>query len=157
MKLARDGILQRIISPFNKDNCNEYHYDLTLDNEFIKYNHYKREATPIIIIEDDQQFELRPGDFVLAQTKEKVDVPSDMLGMLFSKSSWARTGLMMQSGLVHAGFKGHITLEFSNPTTYIIELIPGKQIAQILFSYINNINAIDSKYYGQERPNLPRI
>ena len=151
MKTVQIGIMKKIISPYNKENCKGYHYDLTLDNEFVKYNHYKKESTPIPV-SDGEEFELRPGDFVLAQTKEKVDVPNDILGMLFGTSSWARTGLLMQTGLIHAGFHGRITLEFSNPTNFIISLSPGDKIAQILFCYINNIGGIDSKYMGQGIP-----
>lgn len=81
-------------------------------------------------------FLLRPGQFILAETKEKFNLPLNISSEYKLKSSMARIGLEhLNSGWCDAGWTGSVlTLEFRNLTTFHeIELMMGDKIGQMVF------------------------
>jgi len=79
---------------------------------------------------------LRPGQFILAHTIEKFNLPLNISAEYKLKSSMARIGLEhLNAGWCDAGWTGSVlTLEFRNLTTFHeIELLPGDKIGQIIF------------------------
>ncbi len=80
------------------------------------------------------EFILKPGDFVLAVTKEYFYFGPTLHGMLQGKSSWARVGLYVESaGLFDSGFEGIAVIEFTNQGKAPLRLISGQPIAQMIF------------------------
>ena len=61
-------------------------------------------------------YRLKPGEFVLAQTLERVRIPSDLVGLVEGRSSWARVGITIHvtAPKIDPGFDGTITLEMAN-------------------------------------------
>lgn len=61
-------------------------------------------------------FELEPGQFVLAQTLERVHMPDSLVGFVEGRSSYARIGVTVHltAPKIDPGFNGHITLEMAN-------------------------------------------
>lgn len=77
---------------------------------------------------------IEPGEFVLATTKEYIEIPTDAAAFVQGRSSIGRIGLTVQNaGFVDPGFHGHITLELVNESGCHIELIPGYPVAQLVF------------------------
>ena len=70
-------------------------------------------------------FVLEPSEFVLAQTHETVTMPSDLVGLIEGRSSWARVGVgvHMTAPKIDPGFEGTITLEISNVGKMKVELV----------------------------------
>ena len=66
-------------------------------------------------IEADE-FRLKPGGFVLAQTLERVRIPEDLAGFVEGRSSWARVGVSIHvtAPKIDPGFDAQITLEMFN-------------------------------------------
>ncbi len=66
--------------------------------------------------EDQDDFLLNPGSFVLAQTLEKIYIPPDLVGMVEGRSSWARVGVTVHvtAPKIDPGFNAQITLEMAN-------------------------------------------
>jgi len=79
---------------------------------------------------------LKPGEFVLGQTDESIEIDNSLVGRLDGKSTLGRIGLMVHctAGLVDPGWNGHLTLELSNIGPVDIILRPGMPIAQIGFT-----------------------
>jgi dCTP deaminase len=73
------------------------------------------------------------GQFVLASTVERFDMPNDVLGQVCDKSTWARRGLAAQNTIVEPGWRGFLTLELTNHSTEAIAPRAGDPIAQIIF------------------------
>lgn len=91
---------------------------------------------------------LRPGDFVLATTKEYFYFPVNMHGVLQGKSSWARLGLYVESaGLFDSGFEGEGVIELTNQSCSPLALDAGKPIAQMIF--IRNLPV--KRPYGKKK------
>lgn len=61
-------------------------------------------------------FRLKPGEFVLAQTLERIRIPEDLVGFVEGRSSWARAGITIHvtAPKIDPGFDGKVTLEMVN-------------------------------------------
>ncbi len=69
---------------------------------------------------------LRPGDFVLVPTYEKVTIPDNLIGLIEGRSTYARLGLSMHQTApwIQPGWRGTIILEIRNSGPLTIELTP---------------------------------
>lgn len=100
-------------------------------------------------------FRLRPGQFILAETMEKFNLPLWLSSEYKLKSSMARIGLEhLNAGWCDAGWNGSVlTLEFRNLTTYHeIELVYGDKIGQMVFFKHNEVE-YDNSYAARGRYN----
>lgn len=61
----------------------------------------------------DDIVELSPGNFYLGWTNEMVNMPSNMVGILKPRTSAFTMGLAISTGVVDAGFRGHIRFGLS--------------------------------------------
>ena len=82
----------------------------------------------------NENFVLKPGDFVLATTQEYFYFGRALHGVLQGKSSWARVGLYVESaGLFDSGFEGVAVIELTNQGKAPLILRAGQPIAQMIF------------------------
>lgn len=103
---------------------------------------YKR-----IMLRDGEVFKLRPGQFALATTMERIDLPRGLAAFVQGRSSIGRAGLTVQNaGFIDPGFHGHITLELKNETHNTIIIRPGYPVAQIVFE---EARGVDTLYHGK--------
>ncbi|MFV2063059.1 MAG: dCTP deaminase, partial [Chloroflexota bacterium] len=109
----------------------------------------------------DKPFILNPGEFVLGQTLEWVELPDNVVARLEGKSSLGRLGLLIHStaGYVDPGWKGTLTLELSNVASLPIALYFGMRIGQISFFEMSSAverpygsKGLGSRYQGQSTP-----
>lgn len=136
--------------------------DLRLGYDFQTFN-YTRQAlidpadpatfsqlTTLTQLEDGERFLVHPGEFVLATSLERVEIPADLLARLEGRSSIGRLGIVIHStaGYVDPGFKGKITLEISNLGRIAVALYPGMRICQIAFE---EMSSPVSSGYGERR------
>ena len=119
------------------------------------------DLTELLQVADDEPFILHPGEFVLGQTLEWVELPDDLVARLEGKSSLGRLGLLIHStaGYVDPGWKGNLTLELSNVANLPIALYFGMRIGQISFFRMSSpverpygSKGLGSKYQGQSEP-----
>jgi dCTP deaminase len=117
------------------------------------------------VIGEDDEFVLHPGDFVLGTTKERVEIPSDLIAHVEGRSSLGRLAIVVHAtaGLCDPGYKGQITLELSNLGAAPVALDPDMRISQLTFTELKNPaerpygNERGSKYQDQEGPQASRI
>ena len=159
------------IDPYDPEDLQPSSVDLHLDRSFrvFRNNRYpyidvrapQPDLTEMLTIEDDEPFILHPGEFVLGQTLEFVELPNDIVSRLEGKSSLGRLGLLIHStaGFVDPGWKGNLTLELSNVATLPIALYHGMRIGQISFFEMSSpvdrpygSPELRSRYQGQKEP-----
>jgi len=106
---------------------------------------YKPEDQP-------RHYNLAPGEFILAATKERFKMPTDVVGIVHDKSSWARRGVTVQNTVIEPGWEGWLTLEIKNIGDKLIQLIEGQGIAQVIFHRTDEPvdKPYDGKYQNQE-------
>lgn len=145
------------ISPIEEGQIQPASVDIRLSNCFAKMRKPKdgvvsmNKLTEYTSVKCDS-FYLKPGEFVLASTKEYIKVPSNVTAFVEGRSSVGRLGLFIQNaGWVDPGFEGEITLELYNAGEYPIELVSGKRVGQLVFAKTENpaINPYKGKYQGQ--------
>lgn len=111
-------------------------------------------------ISEDQPYALMPGKLVLANTLERVELPTvpghpALAARVEGRSSFARCGLLVHftAPTVHAGFGGRITLELINLGPIPILLYPGSYICQLIVEEVSGEPLRnDSQFQGQSRP-----
>lgn len=83
--------------------------------------------------DDPERIYIRPGEFLLASTRETVSIPNDLLARVEGKSSWARRGIMVHvtAGFIDPGFRGQITLELYNLSQQVHTIPVGSRVAQL--------------------------
>ena len=88
-----------------------------------------------------------PGQFFLAHTIEKCNLPDNIAALFRIKSSMGRIGLEhMDAGWVDPGFHGSLTLEFKLMLErHWVNLHPGDRIGQLIFFRGNPVSA-DKSY-----------
>jgi dCTP deaminase len=159
------------ITPYDPADLQPSSVDLHLDRSFrvFRNNRYpyidvrapQPDLTELLRVEDEEPFILHPGEFVLGQTLEWVELPDDLVARLEGKSSLGRLGLLIHStaGYVDPGWKGNLTLELSNVANLPIALYYGMRIGQISFFRMSSAVerpygsvGLGSKYQGQSEP-----
>jgi dCTP deaminase len=81
------------------------------------------------------KFLLHPGSLALVPTLEWLKLPSDIMGTVTARSTWAREGLSIATAtLIEPHYEGIATLELANLGQIPIALYPGLRIAQIAFT-----------------------
>ncbi len=107
-----------------------------------------------------QSLALQPGQFVLGQTMEYVELPIPKKGKplaarIEGKSSFARCGLLVHftAPTVHAGFSGTLTLEMKNLGQSPILLYMGEAICQLILEVVEDLPFENpSQFQGQTTP-----
>lgn len=93
------------------------------------------------------------GSFVLASTMERLMLPTDAIGFVKDKSSWARVGLAVQNTVLEPGWEGYITLELTNHGFEELTIEAGDPIAQIIFQQL--LEPTESPYTGKYQNQAP--
>jgi len=91
---------------------------------------------------------INPNEHFLIQSLENITLPSDIMAVVYPRSSTNRRGVTVDlTGIVDPGYSGHLMIPVSNLTNKTIEFLPGERIAQIVFQRVENpTEARESKY-----------
>ncbi len=141
-----------VIIPFNPDNVGPCSVDLTLADEFVVFKEglifdpmdaKSIEGGISIIKTNGQPFILKPGQFVLARTYEKIAISKKYAATLEGRSSIARLGIVVHAaGLVNPGTgllkPKPLVLEIFCQNSSPVKLYPGMRIVQIIFHRLSS-------------------
>jgi dCTP deaminase len=157
LKLVKKGKI--IVEPFNQENIGPCSLDLTLSNEFALPSKGK-----ILISEDIdldkhlkkktfQELELKPNDFVLGITQEKITLPQDVAGFLSGRSRFARVGLQVHaaSSLIQPCISNKQIFEIKNIGKNTLILKPGAKVGQVIFLKVKGKTDYQGKFKLQEK------
>lgn len=84
---------------------------------------------------------IRQNEFILASTKEKIELPNNIVGFISGRSSYARIGISIELSqtILQPGHSDIIPLQIKNNLPYPIVIYPGTKIVQaVLFRTISN-------------------
>lgn len=76
---------------------------------------------------------LQPHEVVLAESVEWFNMPEDVSALVFGKSTYARTGLLVNAVPIEVSWRGRLTLELCNLAPLPLVLHIGQGIAQVVF------------------------
>ena len=79
-------------------------------------------------------FFVLPGhSYGLGVALERLELPSDVTALFIGKSTYARCGVIANLTPGEAGWKGHLTLEFSNSSSADVRLYANEGVVQAIF------------------------
>jgi deoxycytidine triphosphate deaminase len=94
----------------------------------------------------DKSIKIKPGDFFLAKTIEKINLPLNLSAVIMPRTTTFRSGLFLRSGPVQPGYEGELTFGLKNEGPITVEIEMGARFAHILF---HEIKGTGEKYRGQ--------
>ena len=100
-----------VVTPFNPECLNGAGYDLRLGSEVM----------------------IPPGRHGLVATLERVELSSDIAGIMQIRSSLARAGIIASLALIDPGFRGQLTISLFNAGTTEFGMKKGDKFVQVTF------------------------
>jgi len=110
---------------------------------------------------------------VLGATLEFIKLPSDVSGQVLTKSSVARTFIVVETApWIHPQYRGCLTLEIANVSNTPVLLYPGRPICQLILMSLNPVKKLidqdtkqgktkdvetDANYFGPVYPEAPKF
>ena len=147
--IRRLALEEGMIVPFEeaqkRDGCisyglSSYGYDLRVADEFKIFTNVDSQIIDPKAFDDkcfvDRKTDvciIPPNSFVLGRSVEKVKMPRDVIGICVGKSTYARTGIIVNVTPIEPEWEGYITLEFSNTTTLPAKLYANEGCCQLVF------------------------
>jgi len=124
-----------------------YGYDLRLSpREFLIFRHIpgtvvdpkafnpkNLESSPVHRDESGSYFILPARSYGLGVAVEELHLPTDVTAICVGKSTYARCGIIANVTPAEAGWKGHLTLEFSNSSAADCRIYASEGVVQMLF------------------------
>jgi dUTP pyrophosphatase len=93
---------------------------------------------------------LLPGSYSV-EFNETVDVPLDMMGQIFPRSSLFRSGASLTTGVVDSGYHGPLGGLLVVSNIYGLRLYEGAKLAQVVFHQMSeNVEGYNGTYQGRE-------
>jgi dCTP deaminase len=105
-----------------------------------------------------------PHHTVLGATLEFIKLPYDVSGEILTKSSVARTFILIETApWIHPNYRGCLTLEIANVSNTAILLYPGRKIGQMVLMHVaipkgeeaGSSTLLDTTYFGPIYPEAP--
>lgn len=154
-----------VVDPVDEDQIQPASIDLRLSDHFLKVDENRLEVIRLDAEVDyveltQEQIVIPPHSFLLATTKERIQLPNDVTAFVEGRSSIGRIGLFIQNaGWVDPGFEGNLTLELFNANRLPIRLQTGRRICQLVFARMDQAaqSPYNGKYQGQTRATGSRI
>lgn len=121
MRLADDGF--RVFSPIHGREIDPKNFD---DESLVE--------PPLRTAEDGSKYYLlAPHSYGLGVTTETFRMPRNVTGLAIGKSSYARSGLFLNTTPLEAGWNGRLVVEIANLADLPLRVYVNEGIGQILF------------------------
>lgn len=145
------------VDPLDREQIQSASIDMKLGTSFLKIDENLMEVMTLekeikYVEIEENEIVIPPGSFLLATTREFIELPENITAFVEGRSSIGRMGLFIQNaGWVDPGFAGQITLELYNANRLPIKLVSGRRICQLVFAKMDKIaaNPYQGKYQNQ--------
>lgn len=109
----------------------------------------KKHKSPKIEELEFNDYKLKPNEYLLIETIEKVNIPENLAARILPRSSLFRMGCSLETALVDPGFKGTLTIGLKNLTEREFKFEKGARIAQIVFEEVSEgVKLYKGRYQG---------
>jgi dCTP deaminase len=121
LRLAPDGF--RVFSPIASAEIDPKNFD---ESSLIE--------SPLKTAADGSQYWLMPPHtYALGVTVESFNMPRNVIGICLGKSTFARSGIIVNTTPLEPGWKGRLVLEFSNSADLPVRIYANEGVAQVTF------------------------
>jgi dCTP deaminase len=98
-----------------------------------QFNPANLEVAPLHHDHHGEFFILPAHSYGLGVAYERLNVPDNITVICIGKSTYARCGIIANLTPAEAGWRGHLTLEFSNSSSADCRIYAGEGVVQLLF------------------------
>ncbi len=173
IEMAEKGMIE----PFNTEQVRKgvisfgvssYGYDIRISDEFKMPNPGGGIIDPKNF--NDSHFRDYRGDicempansYVICRSLEYLRIPRETLVLCFGKSTYARSGILVNITPLEPEWEGHITISVSNTSPFPVRLYANEGIAQIVFIEAKDLCEVSyadkkGKYQAQKGIVLPKV
>ena len=157
---VRQGVISYGLGP--------YGYDLRLDETYKKISprtaridpHHVPDADFLTLTEE--RITIEPGNYILARSVEYFRMPKKIVGLVFGKSTYARSGILVNVTPLEPEWTGFLTISIANTARVPALLYPQEGIAQVLFLESDDLPLFSYKdlngtYNDQQEITLSKI
>ncbi len=154
LKLVKSDKLVEDLSERELTNPEGTGFDLCLGevfkisgDAFLGETHRKTaDITSVALFGKDKSIKIKPGDFFLVKTIEKINLPINLSAVILPRTTTFRSGLFLRTGPVQPGYSGELTFGLKNEGPITVEIEMGARFVHILF---HEIRGEGSQYRGQ--------
>jgi deoxycytidine triphosphate deaminase len=144
---------KNLVEDFNPECLGGAGYDLRLNKAYRLISDsligVKDRKTPDVEEIKDSPIKLRPGEYVLVETLERVNMPENVMARILPRSSLFRCGCMLATAVVDPGYRGALTMGLKNVSDRKFTLERKARIAQIVFEEVEGSSRrYEGKYQG---------
>jgi dCTP deaminase/dUTP pyrophosphatase len=94
-------------------------------------------------------FTLKPHQYYLLVTMERVNMPKDLVAFMFNRSSLFRCGASLRTAVIDPGYQGELTVGIKNEGDHEIILEKGARVLQLVFAAIRGgTRRYNGRYQG---------
>jgi deoxycytidine triphosphate deaminase len=120
-------------------------YKLRTAAEFMKDSRKLPEITEV----QEDVLVLKPGEYVLVETVEKVNMPEDLCALMSNRSSLFRCGASLRTAVIDPGYIGTLTFGLKNESQHELTIEKGARIGQIQFFRVEGATKLyEGRYQG---------
>lgn len=154
--MARGGMIEPFEPHLLREYCDRpvisfglssYGYDICLaghdfrifrhiPGEVVNPKRFNPESLEVAKLHQDEYgdfFIIPANSYALGVALEKLNIPDDVTVVCLGKSTYARCGVIANITPAEAGWKGHLTLEFSNASSADVRIYANEGVVQLLF------------------------
>ena len=81
----------------------------------------------------DKEYFLKPGEYILVKTMEKINLPENIVALTFPRSTLQRCGVLLLATQTSPGYSGELVFGLKNLGNENFKLELGSRIAHIMF------------------------
>ena len=168
---------KELISPFSEDQIrsgisfgvSSYGYDFTLSDEFKLLNtdarseiDPKANQTGLFTDVKADSILIPPNSFVLGRSGEYFKIPRDVVTICFGKSTYARSGVIVNVTPFEPEWEGFAPISLSNTAPLPVRVYANEGIGQILFLSAEEVCSTSykdkkGKYQGTKKITLSKL
>lgn len=115
--------------------------------------------TPAELLEDEngRYFLLPPYGYCLGVARERLKLPRDVTVVAVGKSTYARSGILVNITPAESGWEGYLTLEISNCTGLFNRVYADEGVTQLLFYRGNPCETTYQDRKGKYQNQAPEV
>lgn len=174
--IIRMATEHEMIKPFSAEQVrtgisfgvSSYGYDISLSNEFkvpdfdtIEEIDPKASATLTFIDHQADSILIPANSYLLGRSREYFKIPRDILTICLGKSTYARSGVIVNVTPFEPEWEGYVTMSLANTAPCPVRIYANEGIAQIIFLQSDEKCALSykdkkGKYQNQDKITLSK-
>jgi len=136
-QLVRQHIIARIKEQQLVENANIEECVSPASYELRAGSYYDSKMNKGVSLARGEAIALAPNGFLLVGTMETVNMPFDIIGMMYLRSTYARRGFISWfQGIVDPGYRGGLTIALHNLTGGLVAIYGAERMCHLVFEQL---------------------